>query len=170
MCKKEEQFSRVTTIQPECVYSVPVILAHKAALYLRPAGFGSVFDYLFYHNCQLLAYVFAFSLVASWICSDELKRTEYYLSANITFKNIRDRGVQSLCGMITLLRVVHFTNLRNYLSIYVYIFFVGISLLLSSKIYPTAISRQDVFVVHDVTACQENVLFDLLFWTAIKNV
>ena len=42
-------------------------------------------------------------------------------------------------------------------------FFVGMSLLLSSKIYPTAISRQDVFVVHDVTACQENVLFDLLF-------
>lgn len=110
MCKKEEQFSRVTTIQPECVYSVPVILAHKAALYLRPAGFGSVFDYLFYHNCQLLAYVFAFSLVGSWICSDELKRTDYYLSANITFKNIRDRGVQSLCGMTSLLRVVHFTS------------------------------------------------------------
>ena len=67
MCKKEEQFSRVTTVQPECVYSVPVILAHKAALYLRPAGFGYVFDYLFFHNCQLLAYLFAFSLIAGWI-------------------------------------------------------------------------------------------------------
>lgn len=50
-----------------------------------------------------------------------------------------------------------------YICIYVYILFVGMSLLLCSKIYPTAISGQDVFVVHDVTACQENVLFDLLF-------
>ena len=146
MCKKEEQFSRVTTIQPECVYSVPVILAHRAALYLRPAGFGSVFDYLFYHNCQLLAYVFAFSLVASWICSDELKRTEYnYLSANITFKNKK--------------------KLSIYIYIYIFFFFhfVGMLFLLCSKIYPMAISRQDVVVVHDITACQENVLFDQLF-------
>ena len=159
MCKKEEQFSRVTTIQPECVYSVPVILAHKAALYLRPAGFGSVFDYLFYHNCQLLAYVFAFSLVASWICSDELKRTEYYLSANITFKNIRDRGVQSLCGMTSLLRVVHFTNLRNYLSIYVYmyIFFCGHESFVKFK----DLSDGD-FSSRRICG-QENVLFDLLF-------
>ena len=54
-------------------------------------------------------------------------------------------------------------KLSIYIHIYVYIFFVGMSLLLCLKIYPTAISRQDVFVVHDVTACQENVLFDLLF-------
>ena len=42
LCKKEEQFSRITTIQPDGVFSVPLILAHKAALYLRPAGFGYV--------------------------------------------------------------------------------------------------------------------------------
>ena len=41
-CKKEEQFSKITTIEPESVFSVPLILAHKAALYLRPAGFGYV--------------------------------------------------------------------------------------------------------------------------------
>lgn len=40
LCKKEEQFSRITTIQPDSVFSVPLMLAHKAALYLRPAGFG----------------------------------------------------------------------------------------------------------------------------------
>ncbi|XP_068741113.1 intermembrane lipid transfer protein VPS13A-like [Montipora capricornis] len=40
MCKKEEQFSRVTTVEPDSVYSVPLMLAHRAALYLRPAGFG----------------------------------------------------------------------------------------------------------------------------------
>ena len=38
-CKKEE-FSRVTTIQPQEVFSVPLVLAYKAGLYLRPAGFG----------------------------------------------------------------------------------------------------------------------------------
>lgn len=42
LCKKDEQFSRITTIQPDSVFSVPLILAHKAALYLRPAGFGFV--------------------------------------------------------------------------------------------------------------------------------
>ncbi|KAL9987728.1 hypothetical protein ACROYT_G002079 [Oculina patagonica] len=40
LCKKEQQFSKITTIQPDSVFSVPLILAHKAALYLRPAGFG----------------------------------------------------------------------------------------------------------------------------------
>ncbi|XP_066022142.1 intermembrane lipid transfer protein VPS13C isoform X9 [Pocillopora verrucosa] len=40
LCRKEDQLSRVTTIQPDSVFSVPLILAHKAALYLRPAGFG----------------------------------------------------------------------------------------------------------------------------------
>ena len=42
-CKKEDQLSRVTTIEPDSVFSVPLILAHKAALYLRPAGFGFVY-------------------------------------------------------------------------------------------------------------------------------
>ncbi|XP_022794312.1 vacuolar protein sorting-associated protein 13A-like [Stylophora pistillata] len=40
LCKKEDQLSCVATIQPDGVFSVPLILAHKAALYLRPAGFG----------------------------------------------------------------------------------------------------------------------------------
>lgn len=44
LCKKDEQFSRITTVQPDSVYSVPLILAHKAALYLRPAGFGFVLN------------------------------------------------------------------------------------------------------------------------------
>ena len=43
LCRKEDQLSRVTTIQPDSVFSVPLILAHKAALYLRPAGFGFVY-------------------------------------------------------------------------------------------------------------------------------
>ena len=47
MCKKEEQFSRVTTVDPDSVYSVPLMLAHRAALYLRPAGFGLVLEDLF---------------------------------------------------------------------------------------------------------------------------
>ena len=42
LCKKEEQFSRITTIQPDSLFNVPLILAHKAGLYLRPAGFGFV--------------------------------------------------------------------------------------------------------------------------------
>jgi len=46
LCKKEEQFSRITTIQPDCIFSVPLVLAHKAALYLRPAGFGFVQNYI----------------------------------------------------------------------------------------------------------------------------
>ena len=43
LCRKEDQLSCVTTIQPDSVFSVPLILAHKAALYLRPAGFGFVY-------------------------------------------------------------------------------------------------------------------------------
>ena len=46
LCKKEEQFSRITTIQPDSIFSVPLVLAHKAALYLRPAGFGFVQNYI----------------------------------------------------------------------------------------------------------------------------
>ncbi|CAH3176358.1 unnamed protein product, partial [Porites evermanni] len=40
LCQKEDQFARITTVQPASTYSVPLILAHKAALYLKPAGFG----------------------------------------------------------------------------------------------------------------------------------
>jgi len=46
LCKKDEQFSRVTTIQPDSLFNVPLILAHKAALFLRPAGFGFVQNYI----------------------------------------------------------------------------------------------------------------------------
>ena len=42
LCQKEDQFARITTVQPAGTYSVPLILAHKAALYLKPAGFGLV--------------------------------------------------------------------------------------------------------------------------------
>ena len=43
LCQKEDQFTRITTIQPDGTYSVSLILAHKAALYLKPAGFGLVY-------------------------------------------------------------------------------------------------------------------------------
>lgn len=43
LCQKEDQFARITTVQPASTYSVPLILAHKAALYLKPAGFGLVY-------------------------------------------------------------------------------------------------------------------------------
>ena len=50
LCQKEDQFARITTVQPAGTYSVPLILAHKAALYLKPAGFGLVYIIIIIKN------------------------------------------------------------------------------------------------------------------------
>ena len=38
--KKDSSYSKVTVIEEKSVYNVPLVLAYRAELYLKPAGFG----------------------------------------------------------------------------------------------------------------------------------
>ena len=79
LCKKEDQLSCVATIQPDGVFSVPLILAHKAALYLRPAGFG----------CVYFTVICALKMTAAINSWDNMIELVYFIGyVPLTFANI----------------------------------------------------------------------------------